>query len=63
MADTDSGGELRVLDKQLLKSEASTHTPAKAWSTAEKCFDWWLWMLREQKDRDEPNPIRRDGDI
>ena len=26
MADADGGGELRVLDKQLLKVEASTHT-------------------------------------
>lgn len=26
--------------------------------TGEKMMEWWLWMMREQKYRDEPNPLK-----
>lgn len=49
VAHSDSGGEFPILDQQLLKPL----------STAEKCFEWWLWMLRNGS-RDEPNPIHKE---
>ena len=61
VVDDERRGELSVLDKQLLTgSDPHTHTRAKVWSTAERCFDWWLWTLREPKHKDEPNPIQRE---
>ena len=53
----DSGGELRVLDKQLLTEQAAdTHTHTHTHGAA--MLQWWMWMHREGQ-RNEPNPISR----
>ena len=53
VADYDAGGELRLLDKQLLTPEPDTHRAGEA------VLRWWIWMLREQWAKDEPNPIKK----
>ena len=49
VADSNSSRELPILDRKLLDSV-----------NAVVLFQWWLWMLRSQTERDEPNPIHKE---